>query len=282
MTEMEKAYQLAAAAVRQRLAEQHAADLEVLDQVRERDVSVFTGTYDSVQEVLRRLHVPFTLDPSPAKLSGGIVFANCSSEGKPKLVQRVEPFVREGGWLVSSDWSLQNVVQAAFPGTVREKPGKNTGNEVVAVEPALDSVWSEVVVLGADPQWWLESSSYPIEVLDGERVRVEAASHELLVRYGAPAVAVRFDWERGHVYHVISHFWLKQSRVPHERYRRSGTEFLKVGMRLSDEGIARAVKQAGVQPEELTFAALQSAATSTELIAQLCIHSRRAQAARQG
>jgi hypothetical protein len=279
MTEMEKAYQLAAAAVRQRLAEQHAADLEVLDEIGKGDLAVFSGSFDSVQEVLRRLKVPFTRDPSPAKLTAGLVFANCSSEPNPQLVERIEPHVRGGGWLVSSDWSLQNVVQAAFPNTVRRKGGKNTGNEVVAVEPALASTWSEVVVLGADPQWWLESSSYPIEVLDPQHVRVEAASHELLVRYGAPAVAVRFDWEAGHVFHVISHFWLKQSRVPHERYRRPCTEFLKAGMRLSDEGIERVLKQAKARPEDMTFAAIQSAATSTELIAQLCIHCRRARAA---
>jgi hypothetical protein len=280
MSEMQKAYRLAAAAVRQRFAEQHSEDLEVLSRLRPGDVAVFSGSYDSVQEVLSRLGAPFTLDPSPARLTAGVAFANCSGAAAPELVKRAEPFVREGGWLVSSDWSLKSVVQAAFPSTVRHKEGKSTGDEVVAVEPALDSLWSEVVVLGADPQWWMESASYPIEIVDTERVRVEAASHELLVRYGAPAVAVRFDWELGHVYHVISHFWLKQSRVPHERYRRPCTEFLQVGMRLSEEGIARSLKQAGVGPEELTFAAIQSAATSTELIAQLCIHSQRARAAR--
>jgi hypothetical protein len=281
MTEMEKAYRLAAAAVRQRLAEQHPEDLEALGEVRKNDVLVFSGTFDSVQEVLRRLNVPFTLDPDAAKLPPGIVFANCSSVGTPKLARCVEPHVRQGGWLVSSDWSLQNVVQAAFPNTVRHKKGKSTGDEVVAVEPALGSVWAGVVVLGADPQWWLERASYPIEVLDPERVQVEAASHELLVRYGAPAVAVRFDWEQGQVYHVISHFWLKQSRVPHARYQRPCTEFLQVGMRLSEDGIARVLKQARVKAEELTFAAIQSAATSTELIAQLCIRCHRVQVARR-
>jgi hypothetical protein len=276
MTEMEKAYELAALAVRQRLAEQHPGDLVVLDQVRADDVAVFSGTYDSVQEVLRRLAVPFTLDPTEKKLQAQLVFANCSNTAAPGLPQLVEPHVRSGGWLVSTDWSLQNVVAAAFPDTVRRAQGSSSGNDVVAVEPALDSYWSEVVVLGADPQWWLESGSYPIEIVDPERVHVEAASHELLVRYRAPAVAVRFAWGRGQVYHVISHLWLKQSRVPNERYRGPCSDFLTEGMHLSDEGIARVLRRAGVAPTDLTFAAVQSAATATELVAQLCIRARHA------
>ncbi|NEO57050.1 MAG: hypothetical protein F6K54_30670 [Okeania sp. SIO3B5] len=52
-------------------------------------------------------------------------------------------------------------------------------------------MWSEVVVLGADPQWWLEASSHPIEILN-PKVTIEAASHDLLVRHKAPVVAVPF------------------------------------------------------------------------------------------
>lgn len=278
MSDMETAYRLAAAAVRQRFAEQHPDYLEVLGSIRKRDAAVFSGTYDSVEEVLRLLKIPFALDPNPKRMSAGLVFANCSGQPNPALTERIEKHVRAGTWLVSSDWSLRNVVQEAFPNTVQHT-GTQTRNEVVAVEPALESYWSEVVVLGADPQWWLETASYPIEILDADRVRVEAASHELLVRYGAPAVAVRFDWGRGRVFHVISHFWLKASRVPGERHRGPCTEFLQAGMRLSDEGIAKVLREAEVDAGDLNFAMIQSAATSTELIAQLCVHAKRAASA---
>jgi hypothetical protein len=80
-----------------------------------------------------------------------------------------------------------------------------TGDEVISVEPSLNSLWSDVVVLGADPQWWLEGSSHPISILNPEKVAIEAASHDLLSRHSAPVVAVSFDWGKGHVFHVISH-----------------------------------------------------------------------------
>src|SRR4051812_41513274 len=192
MTDMARAYDLAAQAVRRRLAEQRPDQLETLNEVGRGDVAVFTGSFDSVQEVLRRLGVLYTADPR--KLTAAVVFANCSSAGPAGALRGIEPHVREGAWLVSSDWSLHHVVQASFPGTVRWGGRARSADVVVAVEANRDSLWSEVVVPGADPQWWLEASSYPIDVLDPERVRVEAASHELLVRHAAPAVAVRFDW----------------------------------------------------------------------------------------
>ena len=275
MTTMERAYDLAAAAVRERLAQQRPERLELLRSLGEGDVLVYSGTYDSVQEVLKRLDIPFSMRPTVAKLRNArIVFANCSSSGNKTLVKHAEPFVRNGGWLVSTDWSLLNVVECCFPEKVAYKRGRNSGDEVVAVEPNLDSLWSDVVVLGADPQWWLEGSSYPIRVVDEENVHVEAASHELLVRYDAPAVSVRFDWGRGHVYHVISHLWLKRTRTPSaNRYAAPGCDFLREGMRLSDASIEKVLASTRAKADTFNFATLQSAATSTELVAQLCIEA---------
>ena len=146
-------------------------------------------------------------------------------------------------------------------------------DEVIAVEPSLNSLWSEVVVLGAEPQWWLETSSHPIKVLNFEKVRIEAASHELLVRYNAPVVAVSFDGGKGHVFHVISHFWCKRSRTPTPRHQAPCTDLLKTGMKLSDERVEKVLHQAGIKPDTLNFAHSQSAATSTELVAQLCVRA---------
>ena len=273
MTDMATAYNLAAAAVKRRFAVEHPDYLGVLGSVTKRDVAVFDGCYDRVQEVLKRLAVPYVMNPKRKIDDARIIFANCASADTHHLAGSVESLVGNGAWLISSDWSLHNVVAPAFPGTVRKHSGPNTADEVVSVEPGLNSYWEEVVVLGADPQWWLEGSSYPIEILDQDRVSVSAASHEMLVKYNAPAVAVQFDWHRGRVFHVISHFWLTRSRTPAEKYRGPCTEFLKQGMRLSDHAIEDALREAKVRPADVNFAMIQSAATSTELIAQLCVNA---------
>jgi hypothetical protein len=275
MTSMAQAYDMAAVAVRQRLADQHPERLAVLDGLSKRDVSVYKGAHDSVEEVLRRLRVPFEFNPSPGHLQrSAIAFANCTGTPQRTLRTNARPFVRDGGWLVSTDWCLESVVEHCFPGVLARKRGSNSGDEVVAVEPNIDGLWSDVVILGADPQWWLEASSYPIEILDSERVHVEAASHELLVKYDAPVVAARFDWRDGHVYHVISHMWLKRTRTPQQpRYGGPDVDFLREGMRLSERGIETVLTESGLKADAVNFASLQSAATATELVAQLCIEA---------
>ena len=272
MSPMEQAYRVAAVAVRQRFVEQHPADLARLDRLTADKVAVYSGTFDRVEKVLQYLQVPAAMDPDPRKIKASIAFVNCSGSYGDELIEGLRDRVTAGTWLVSSDWALGNFLARAFPNTVRAG-GRATDDEVISVEPSLDSLWSEVVVLGADPQWWLEGSSHPIEILDRELVTVEAASHELLVKYGAPVVAVRFPWGRGRVFHVISHFWCKRSRTPAPRYRGPCTDFLRQGMRLSDEGIATVLQSTGIQPDTLNFAQLQSAATATELVAQLCVRA---------
>lgn len=272
MTNMEKAYDLAAIAVRRRLLEQRPADLAILESMKKKDVAVYTGAHDQVQNVLDRVQIGHEMNP--AKTKAKVIFANCNGT-KHQHLDTAAAKVEDGAWLVTSDWSLSSVIEANFPNTVKRSANKSTGDEVVAVEPNLESLWQDVVVLGVDPQWWLEGGSYPIEVLDPARVRIETASHEMLTKYEAPAVAVRFNQGLGQVYHVVSHFWLKRSRTPDARYQRPCTEFLRDGMKLTSEGIERVMKDSKIPAESIDFASLQSAATSTELIAQLCIRAMR-------
>ena len=270
MSTMEIAYQVAAAAVRQRFAEQHPDYLTILDRISKDEVAVYSGTYDRVEDILDYLRVQIARNPAAHNLKAKIIFINCSDNYNNHPIEPLRKQVESGKWLVSSDWALSNFIARAFPGMVGWN-NKTTKDEVISVEPSLDSLWSDVVVLGAEPQWWLEGSSYPIEVLNPEKVRIEAASHDLLASYNAPVVAVSFDWGKGHVFHVISHFYCKRSRVATARHAGLCTDFLKAGMKLTDAGIKKLFEQTKVQPDKLNFAQLQSAATSTELVAQLCV-----------
>lgn len=264
---MRRAYVLAAHAVRARLADQRPDLLAGLDALTGRDVHVVRGVHDSVQAVLGCLEVPCREAAAFAPGEAAITFGNCG--WRPSDPAAVTRWVEGGGWLVTSDWAL-DVVQQCFPQTIARATGQS-GDEVVGIEPAADSAFSDVVVLGCDPQWWLEAASYPIEVLAPDRVIVEAASHELLKRFGAPAVATRFDWGAGHVFHVISHFWLKKTRQADARHQGTAADFLRSGMRLEPARIAQVFEAAGIGPEAVDFAAAQSAVTSTELIVRLCV-----------
>lgn len=276
MNTIETAYKTAALAVRRRWAEQHPDDLATLDGIRPGEAAVFSGSYDQAEQVFRCLRIPVSVDPDPVTLKAAVVFVNCSGGYQAGLVENIARHVQAGKWLVTSDWALDQLLEPAFPNTVRWNK-KTTGTEVVSVEPSMRSLWAETVVLGATPQWWLWGS-HPLEVLDSGRVTVEAVSHDLLTRYDAPVVAAAFDWGAGHVFHVISHFWAKTTATPTLRHTGPGTDFLRAGMRLSEDGIACVLREARIAPDTVNFAMLQSAVTATELVAGLCVRAKRAQA----
>lgn len=65
----------------------------------------------------------------------------------------------------------------------------------------------------ASPVWWLECSSYPIEIINKGKVKVLVRSNELKRKYQHDPVIIMFEWGKGVVYHMISHFYLQRSET---------------------------------------------------------------------
>lgn len=265
MSDLSKEYSVGAAAVLRRLEEQRPEYLDALKSLTKSDVSYYRGAHDHVQNILGHLGIP----ASDARTkTSKIIFVNCGhSVAKSDGVAEA---VKDGLHFVSSDWAL-DVVIGLFPGMLKKLP-KHSADDVISVEANTGSVWDDVVIPGANPQWWLESASYAFDVLDSEKIRSEAASHDLLQKLGSPHVAVSFPWGAGSVFHVISHFWCKRSRHEVAKHKSDAVDFLREGMKISEEGI-EALKKAHPELSKMTFGALQTAATSTELIAQLAARS---------
>ena len=81
--------------------------------------------------------IPFAhIDPSALlrmELSPeSTIYVNCPSSFPREAALKLAKFVEEGGQLITTDWALKHVLEAAFPGTV--KVAGSTGDEVVAVE----------------------------------------------------------------------------------------------------------------------------------------------------
>lgn len=274
---MHDAYKLAATAVRARLDKR--GSIQSLSEVRAPHVIVLQGEHDHVQYILDLLEVKYRLDPRCDDFGEArVLFANCTNRRRTHYQTFLRRFCHEGGWLVSTDWCLHSLIEPCFRDLVRRKWGQQTGDEVVGIEAARESMWADVVVPGCEPQWWLEASSYPIEVLDSDRVRVEAASHEMLVRYDAPAVAVSFDWGHGRVHHLLSHFWMKRSRDSASvKHQETCEVFLREGMDFSEQEIAGLLRTAKLEASDVSFAQLQTAVTSTELVTQAVLGAMQSQ-----
>ena len=206
------AYLGGASIARDRMAREAPLDAEALAAVVASDIVVVSGCYDHVERVLQALEVPYqTVQPgSLARVDlrpEQLLVVNCPGELTPAEIIKVRDFVAAGGSLFTTDWALRNVIEPAFPGLV-EYNDRSTGDDVVGIEVVdSDSPYLQGVLDGADdPQWWLEGSSYPIRVLDPERVRVLIRSGELGEKYGECAVAVVFEFGKGEVFHMISHY----------------------------------------------------------------------------
>ena len=155
------------------------------------------------------------------------------------------------------------MVERAFPGHVAYND-RSTADDVVRIDVLeTDSPYLRGVLdAGDDPQWWLEGSSYPIRVLDVERVRVLIRSAELGEKYGEDAVAVVFGYGKGEVFHMISHYYLQRTELRNERHQRSAASYA------ADKGgtiRADLCQQANLS----TLGDVESAATSARMMANI-------------
>ena len=270
----DRAYRSGARMARERIAREAPLDAEALATVEASDVVVVAGTYDHVEQVLGALEMPFTAIAS-AQLEQvelrpeQLLVLNCPGDVGDVNVGRIRAFVEGGGSLFSTDWALERVVQRAFPNTV-ERGGRDTRDDVVPIEILdHDNPFLRGVMDGEDePRWWLESSSYPIRVVDARRVQVLIRSSELDARYGEAPVAVVFEWGAGEVFHMISHYYLQRTELRSRRQQQDGSAyFAEKGMAVPAD-IADDLRQ-------LRVGEVESAATSSRLFANAVARKKR-------
>jgi hypothetical protein len=276
---MRRANKAAAEILKQRMEQSRPDDLKLLAEAGNADVVVVSGTYDRVQDVLRAVDVKHVVVPPHLLarlklLPTQTLMVNCPGRVPDQGVALVRDFVRRGGYLVTTDWALL-LTARAFPGTIRYN-SRATSNDVVAVhvhdgnEPLLQ----HVKVLKDQPRWWLESSSYPIQVLDPHRVRVLMSSDEMKKKYGEGAVVVAFKEGDGKVLHMTSHFYLQQAKLVAQSEKQSGGTFAR-GAGLGEKELS-ALRQKGVDVEAVRAGELNSAYSMQQVSANLLVEKQKA------
>jgi hypothetical protein len=276
---IQRAYGLVNNLLRDRLEREAGDNIAILDELKASDILVVKGTYDHIHLVLRNLNIPF-LNTSPAALSvqtlspEQTIFVNCASDFPRDGALALERFVKHGGQLITTDWALKNVLEVGFPGYVCYN-GRATGDQVVSVE-LLDK--EDPVIAGfldeeADPVWWLEGSSYPIQILNKEKVTVLVASKELEDSYGEGAVIIRFRHGEGFVYHMISHFYLQRSETRAAKQKQKSSAYaMSKGASAATVNSFMASEAAF---EDMDYGLTQSAMTSAEFISRSILSQRK-------
>ena len=277
--EMGAAYAAAGKAFRARLRDRAPEDERHLRETRSGEIVVVRGHYDHIERVLRATGVPH-LVVAPEQVERldwselQVLMISCPGAMSPEAVSRVAAWVRGGGYLVTTDWALKHVVEPAFPGTVRHN-GAQTADCVVRVElsgAADDPLLAGFLEDGREPLWWLEGSSYPIEVLDPARVRVLIRSREVGAQWGAEPVVVTFEEGQGTVLHMLSHLYLQRSDVRGARDAQpAGESLMEPAMGLSPA----AASEMGSEVLGVNAASLKSAFSTAGLMAGAVVAQKR-------
>ena len=228
---MSTAYRVAQEMIKDKLKdvdEEMAAEFEELGQS---EVIVSKGVHDYIEQVFDGIGLKHNLinpqqfekiDLDPDK----IIFINCPGSVSSKGLRNLVTFVEKGGFLFTTDWALRHVIEPGFPGYIKYN-NRPTSDEVVRVDILAeeDPFLQSLIGPNDDPQWWLEGSSYPIEILNHKEVDILIKSKEIEKKYGESAVFVTFDYGKGKIYHMISHFYLQRAETRTARHAKSGAEY---------------------------------------------------------
>lgn len=136
-----------------------------------------------------------------------VYVSNCTGEVEPEDLERIAWFVRTGGYLFGSCWSLHETIEKVYPGVVRKFPTSSEVVDTVEAEPcAPASGYLEGVFEGGvSPRYNLEGA-HLIEVLDRERCEVLVDSPQCATRWGIGNLAVWFRAGHGLILDSVNHF----------------------------------------------------------------------------
>jgi hypothetical protein len=245
-------------------------DEKYLNRVNRSDIVVVRGEYDRVQDVLNAMELPH-MRVNPREVDqikfnpSQVVFINCPGNLSREGITIIRNFVEEGGFLVTTDWALRNVIEPAFPGMMRynENPTKD---DVVRIEILDDGhkFLEGLLSTDEDPQWWLEGSSYPIEILDKENVEVLITSKEMKDKYGEAPIAVSFNHGKGSVFHIVSHYYLQRSELRTERHKMAASDYF------AEKGLP-----ADAAMEDVSLGLAESAYTSASFVSKVIIEKKK-------
>jgi hypothetical protein len=192
----------------------------------DRNVKVVKGDYDQAELVMDALGLRHGWITGLEMAHEGVgpevrvVFFNCTGRppGKEALAGLAR-WVEGGGWLFTSDWGVDLVLDKGLPGFIRPmKDGARmvmTPDETITftIAPGKHSLLAGLPPEAETSRWWLEDSSIPFTIERPDAVEVLVQSADLERKHGSKYVAVTFPYGRGRVVHVLGHMYQKEGNL---------------------------------------------------------------------
>lgn len=175
------------------------------------EVMEVKGQWDKADRTLRNLGIHHTTINAGQITQIGlartkVLVINCAGTLDRGSLQTIRDFVARGGYLLTTDWALDNMLKQTFPGFVEWNKGKSKGNVVDAQVVLPEREFFQGTVSNAS--WKLDEESQTLRVLKPDAVKILAVSRDLATldpdRQGI--LAVTFSFGRGKVLHLVGHF----------------------------------------------------------------------------
>jgi len=177
------------------------------------------GAWDNSSQILKAMGIRYheikakELRNFPLD-SARVVIVNCEGKVPGDMVEPLRQWVIRGGYLISTDWTLGNFVERAFPGKIAWDQYHTKGITVDAnVLPSDPALLAGAQVTRAT--WKLDEESQAVRILS-PGVRVLARSYRLadtdpnssrsLDPRNQGVLACEFNYGRGAVLHLVGHF----------------------------------------------------------------------------
>jgi hypothetical protein len=274
---MEQAYKASSKILEKRMERERPMDLDILRKVKESSIIIVAGAYDKIELVLNLIKVPYILiqphEVSQIELNPEqILIINCPGQVNEDALPKIKNFVNKGGFLFTTDWALLNILEKIFPRYLKYNQ-RPTADDCVRVElldktnKFLEGLFND----DADPIWWLESSSYPIQILDKTRVNLLIVSKEMQEKYGEDPIVITFDYGDGTVLHMTSHYYLQRAELRTKRHKMSAKEYIQSEMAFSDAEAEEIEKDL----EGLSLGEAESAYSTTQFISNVIVEQQK-------
>lgn len=176
------------------------------------DIVVLNSRGDHIQKILTKLGVQHRLTqaakiPESSLHPQAVYVSNCTGEIEAPDIDHLAWFLRSGGYMFGSCWSLHETIERVYPGVIRKYETMGEVLDTVTADNcAQGSPYTEgVFAAGVQPLYNLEGA-HLIEVLDHERAQVLIDSPECADRWGSGDMAVWFKAGHGVILDSVNHF----------------------------------------------------------------------------
>jgi len=210
-------YDVSSKIVKDRIGAENVEDLSMINNLDASAVVVVFGSADKIQNVLTAINLPHTLiQPDQLHLvklnPEQTLYINCHPTGyNPAAYEKVRQFINDGGQVISTDYTLNTLLQFVFPNTLRYD-GASSQDETIGIVINNEEKDDEVLKgFKNEETWRLAGGSHPITILDEKNVKVLISSPQLGKLKASDAILIRFEYGKGVVYHMISHFELQHA-----------------------------------------------------------------------